>query len=235
MFKDDLKEAMQKENLSIKDLSEYLGLSKGSVYNWMNGSVLPKKETLKSISELLNLSEKDYESEYLEVANRPTNKGGQRISFTFAGAKLREMRKDRGWSLDDFSKVTNLPKGSISKWESGVCNPSVPSLRTLCYFFGVNDDFFKLSNKESKEVKKEDKLVVILEERLETLSKKVQEYEKEVKELKDRISEIESKNNKQVYNIVSCPEQSKDNEIDIIAEFVKRLMSGKLASKGDII
>ncbi len=47
------------------------------------------------------------------------------------GERLRAARKERGMSLADLARATELSKGFISQVESGVSNPSLASLRKL--------------------------------------------------------------------------------------------------------
>src|ERR1700676_4281846 len=59
----------------------------------------------------------------------------QLISF---GAKLRELRLRRGWSLDELARQSNLSKAFLSRLESGDRQASIAAVLTLSRIFGVS-------------------------------------------------------------------------------------------------
>ncbi|MCR5627159.1 MAG: helix-turn-helix domain-containing protein [Lachnospiraceae bacterium] len=50
-----IKQLMQEKNISVKDISEYTGLSLTAVYKWLNGSALPSYEPAEDLVELFGL------------------------------------------------------------------------------------------------------------------------------------------------------------------------------------
>jgi transcriptional regulator with XRE-family HTH domain len=59
----------------------------------------------------------------------------QLISF---GAKLRELRLQRGWSLDELARQSNLSKAFLSRLESGDRQASIAAVLTLARIFDVS-------------------------------------------------------------------------------------------------
>jgi len=53
------------------------------------------------------------------------------------GAKLREMRKRLGMTLEDISQKTGFTKSFISQIENGKNSPSISSLKKICYALGT--------------------------------------------------------------------------------------------------
>jgi len=53
------------------------------------------------------------------------------------GAKLREIRKRLGMSLEDVSQKTGFTKSFISQIENGKNSPSIASLKKICYALGI--------------------------------------------------------------------------------------------------
>ena len=130
-----------------------------------------------------------------------------RIDYVFAAGKLKDLREQKGFSRADLAKVLGVDKTLIAKWETKKCRPSFENARELSYFFGVDDDYWKLSD-ESKifdkgivydghkpedlilslnEFKDLKNRIVFLEEKIETLAKhddelklKLDHLEKEV-------------------------------------------------------
>jgi len=53
------------------------------------------------------------------------------------GAKLRDMRKKLGMTLEDISQKTGFTKSFISQIENGKNSPSIASLKKICYALGT--------------------------------------------------------------------------------------------------
>lgn len=134
------------------------------------------------------------------------NKTRTRIDYVFAAGKLKDLREQKGFSRADLAKVLGVDKTLIAKWETKKCRPSFENARELSYFFGVDDDYWKLSD-ESKifdeeivydghkpedlilslnEFKDLKNRIVFLEEKIETLTKHDDELKKRLLELEER-------------------------------------------------
>lgn len=131
-----------------------------------------------------------------------------RINYVFAAGKLKDLREQKGFSRADLAKVLGVDKTLIAKWETKKCRPSFENARELSYFFGVDDDYWKLSDNPKffdKETvynghKPEDLIlsltvtefkdlknrIVFLEEKIETLTKHDDELKKRLLELEER-------------------------------------------------
>ncbi len=53
------------------------------------------------------------------------------------GARLRELRKERGWRLEDLAERTNLSRAYLSRLESGERQPSLGALFSVAQAYGV--------------------------------------------------------------------------------------------------
>lgn len=130
-----------------------------------------------------------------------------RIDYVFAAGKLKDLREQKGFSRADLAKVLGVDKTLIAKWETKKCRPSFENARELSYFFGVDDDYWKLSD-ESKifdkgivydghkpedlilslnEFKDLKNRIVFLEEKIETLTKHDDELKKRLLELESEL------------------------------------------------
>lgn len=49
-----LKEKIEKESLSVKDVAEELGVHTSTVYNWMNGDTKPSHGLMSNLAEFLD-------------------------------------------------------------------------------------------------------------------------------------------------------------------------------------
>lgn len=71
-----------------------------------------------------------------------------RADLVRVGARLRELRKERGWKLEDVSERTELSRAYLSRLESGECQPSLTALFSLAQAYGVT--FSSLFETESE-------------------------------------------------------------------------------------
>ncbi len=53
------------------------------------------------------------------------------------GARFRELRKERGWRLEDLAERTNLSRAYLSRLESGERQPSLGALFSVAQAYGV--------------------------------------------------------------------------------------------------
>jgi len=65
----------------------------------------------------------------------------------FQGAKLKELRENRGFSLADLvfelaKKDFRISRQTLNKWENGESEPDASILKLLADFYGVPIDFF---------------------------------------------------------------------------------------------
>ena len=55
--------------------------------------------------------------------------------------RLKELRTEKGVSQQQVADVVRMSKMSVSHWESGHSEPSIPQLILLSEFFGVTVDY----------------------------------------------------------------------------------------------
>ena len=75
-----------------------------------------------------------------------------RIDYEFAGGKLKDLREQKELSRTQLAKILNVDKSLIGKWENKKCKPSFENTRELSYFFGVDDDYWKLYEKKTDSI-----------------------------------------------------------------------------------
>lgn len=57
------------------------------------------------------------------------------------GKKLRELRKDAGFTQKQIAKLMNKSETGYASWEQGLAEPSVNDLRKLCRIYEISADF----------------------------------------------------------------------------------------------
>ncbi|MCK6511910.1 helix-turn-helix transcriptional regulator [Myxococcota bacterium] len=54
------------------------------------------------------------------------------------GTRIRELRKRRGWTIQDLADKVDLTKGSISNIERGIKQPSLDTLAKIAEVFSIS-------------------------------------------------------------------------------------------------
>lgn len=57
------------------------------------------------------------------------------------GEKVRELRKEKGLSIEELAEAIHYSKSSINYWENDKMEPSISALRAICDFFDVSADY----------------------------------------------------------------------------------------------
>ena len=55
--------------------------------------------------------------------------------------KLKELRRDRGLSQGELSRVFNVAQQTVGKWESGIAYPNIDTLKQIAKYFNVSIDY----------------------------------------------------------------------------------------------
>ncbi|HGM6985559.1 helix-turn-helix domain-containing protein [Serratia marcescens] len=61
------------------------------------------------------------------------------------GQRVRELRKERGWSQEEFADRCGLDRTYVSGIERGVRNPTLLSINRISECFGININFLFLN------------------------------------------------------------------------------------------
>lgn len=64
--------------------------------------------------------------------------------------RLKKMRKQKGYTQQEVSELTNIPRVTISRIEIGERNPDIDTLGTLIDFYETNADWILGTGKKTK-------------------------------------------------------------------------------------
>ena len=94
--------------------------------------------------------------------------------------KIMALRKQRGWSQEELAQQLSVSRQSVSKWESGVSEPSVEKLKQLADLFDVTMDEFLYTDFEANKLPREvGKLLDDKEEALLSICRRLRDQNKE--------------------------------------------------------
>lgn len=54
------------------------------------------------------------------------------------GRRIRELRKERGWTQQELAERIGLKQKDVCTWENGVRIPTIPSLSKIAKAFGIS-------------------------------------------------------------------------------------------------
>ncbi|AHN21533.1 helix-turn-helix domain-containing protein [Lysinibacillus varians] len=75
--------------------------------------------------------------------------------------RLRELRRERGYSQQDIARELNISRQAISKWENGKSYPDLDNLFLLSTFYNVPLDHFFCSDIRQNKVKSKKKYIIL--------------------------------------------------------------------------
>lgn len=177
-FADTLKKYRFEHNLSENEISNLLGVLPETYSKYENGDDLPSYTLLKQMSVLFNCSVEDLflpkviEAEYSEIKdekpdslesatkvnsdNSPSLKEDKLFELfldkEFDGSVLKKYRVEKNLSQKELISFSNNLSFSIcSKWERGVCSPSISQLVPIASFLKVDPECFFVSPKKEPE------------------------------------------------------------------------------------
>lgn len=65
--------------------------------------------------------------------------------------RIRELRKNKGWSSNDLAEILGVSQPTITRWENGSAIPDVNTLKKLSEIFNITvDDLIGDKNSELK-------------------------------------------------------------------------------------
>ena len=152
-FSQRLKELRKEKGLTQKELAEKVGTQQGVYTNWENGKREPKYDKVGELANELNTT-----SYYL-------------LGFTdektilLPAYRLKEIRTEKGLTIEQLSNIINVKKDLYEKWEKGEKFPSFFALNKLSKALGIRGEYligvdnFKTDNSrtifENEKVKKD--------------------------------------------------------------------------------
>ncbi len=55
--------------------------------------------------------------------------------------RLKELRKERGLSLEKLAAQIGVTDTAVMKWEQNKCDPTASNVKQIALFFGVTSDY----------------------------------------------------------------------------------------------
>lgn len=132
-----LKKARIEMGLSQQELADSVGVKVHSIYNWENGVYEPCEENIVKLAQILNIEITQF---LIKKEVEPIPKNEVKIKYDL----IRKLRLEHKYSQDEFGKLLNISKTTISKWETGKKNIGKKNLLKIAELFHMNlEDFYE--------------------------------------------------------------------------------------------
>ena len=73
--------------------------------------------------------------------------------FIMFGERLKTLRKEKGWIIEDVAEKLNVGKSTYAGWENEYRKPDIPALKKLSDLYGVSVDYI-LGLTNERDIKK---------------------------------------------------------------------------------
>ncbi|MHC1749432.1 MAG: helix-turn-helix domain-containing protein [Cellulosilyticaceae bacterium] len=155
MLGDKIKQRLNALGLSQKDLAFKLNLSPSTLNGYITGYRTPDILTLKRIAEELRVPSSYFLDDSDEI--NETNEDYSIFSetnFNVLGSRIKELRKQYGFSQLEFAKKLNVSNTTLSMYEAGKRIPSDEIMHKIADCFNVTIDYLlgRTSDKQNDKI-----------------------------------------------------------------------------------
>lgn len=67
------------------------------------------------------------------------------------GKKIQSLRKEKGITQSELGEMLNVSSQAVSKWENGLAEPDLETIKKMCKYFAITVDSFLAVNEEESE------------------------------------------------------------------------------------
>ena len=137
MFENRLKFVRERNGISQKELSQFLGINKSAYSNYESERYIILLKYLMLFSDYLNIS-----IDYLFGLNNNIKLKFKKCNdLKLIGLRLKELRKDLNISQELLARRTKNKRSNISGYEIGKCLISTKELYTICKKYNISADY----------------------------------------------------------------------------------------------
>ena len=137
MFENRLKFIRERNGISQKELSQFLGINKSTYSNYESERYIIPLKYLMLFSDYLNIS-----IDYLFGLNNNIKRKLKKCDdLKLIGLRLKELRKDLNISQELLARRTENKRSNISGYEIGKYLISTKELYTICKKYNISADY----------------------------------------------------------------------------------------------
>lgn len=128
------------DKITASSVAKYLGISKKTLSNYVNGDAYIPLNHLNKICNFFHVS-LDYLLGLSNLENYPDNIELEKLDAKEIGNRLREIRKSNKITQDVVAKQIGVNKSSISRYENGESLILTLCLYTFCQNYSISSDY----------------------------------------------------------------------------------------------
>ena len=137
------------DKITASSIADYLGISKKTLSNYVNGDAYIPLSHLNKICSYFHVS-MDYLLGLSDIENYPDNIDINDLDAKAIGARLKAIRKDKKVTQEAIAKSIGVNKSSISRYESGESLILTICLYTFCKNYSISSDYIIGKNSNSQ-------------------------------------------------------------------------------------
>ncbi|SJZ46101.1 Helix-turn-helix [Pilibacter termitis] len=127
-----IKELLKISKLRQIDLSNATSIKKQNIHSYIKGISIPNKENSQKIADFFQIPLEEFDPRYKVEKETVTKTSSERF---------KKLRKSKGYSIDEFSKLINISTISLNEIETGERLPRADEILKLAIFFEVSSEY----------------------------------------------------------------------------------------------
>lgn len=145
MFAEDLREQLKANHMTQNDLADLVGCCNQAVSSWTTGRYFPREDTLRIVTDLLDMPFAKYKRELRKKPNKrgSNNTSNGLVMSDFDKEKLKKERINRKLDRRQLANLVGVTESTIKNWEIGKVRPSIKNLELLSNVFNVKVKYWE--------------------------------------------------------------------------------------------
>lgn len=145
MFAEDLKLRLKEVGMTQAEFAELVGCCNQAVSSWTTGRYFPREDTLRVVTELLDMPFSKYRRELRKKPNKhgSDNTSNGLVMSDFDKEKLKKERINRKLDRRQLAHIVGVTESTIKNWEIGKVRPSIKNLELLSNALNVKVKYWE--------------------------------------------------------------------------------------------
>lgn len=139
-FHEKLKVLRKEKGLTQQEVADLVHVDRVRITNWENGKREPNFENLSMLACIFDVSIDFLLSEYSEISKERYLKF-KRENMSIFPQRLKELRKEKGYTQQQIADEIGVNRGSYSNWEKGKREPNFETLLKLASILNTTTSY----------------------------------------------------------------------------------------------
>lgn len=139
-FHEKLKKLRKEKGLTQQEVADFFGINQPVYQKWESGNRKPTYENLSMLACIFDVSIDFLLSEYSEISKERYLKF-KRENMSIFPQRLKELRKEKGYTQQQIADEIGVNRGSYSNWEKGKREPNFETLLKLASILNTTTSY----------------------------------------------------------------------------------------------